>query len=204
MRGQPVIDSKRERTRRAVVQAAMKRFADQGVAATTIDEIVADVGITKRSFYRYFATKEEVLFADYQDRVGWFRTALAVRPRSEPLSLSVRYAMESFPPDDHRLVGELARLRSTELTDEQAAVYLQRVQGMFAREIEDHLRATTFTAPDTALQAATIAAILSAAVFAAMTHWSRDPHADPDSFGPLVETALGIADAGIDRSLRDR
>src|SRR4051812_39788192 len=50
----------RERLR----QAAIELFAEQGFAATTVPEITARAGLTTRTFFRHFADKREVLFAD--------------------------------------------------------------------------------------------------------------------------------------------
>jgi AcrR family transcriptional regulator len=57
---------RRERTRTALRDAALTRFIRDGFDATSIADIAADVGVTTRTFYRYFATKDEVLFADYE------------------------------------------------------------------------------------------------------------------------------------------
>src|SRR5690625_4434491 len=141
-RGGQAPEPKRERTRRALIDAALKRFADQGVAATTAAEIASDAGVTERTFYRYFANKEEILFVDYEEHVEWFRTALQVRPKDEPITLSVCYAVEAFPGDP-QLVSEAAWLRSTELTEDQAAMHLQRVHARLGEEIERHLKTTT-------------------------------------------------------------
>ncbi len=42
--------------------AALELFVEQGYEATTVDDIVASVGVTQRTFFRHFADKEEVLF----------------------------------------------------------------------------------------------------------------------------------------------
>ena len=45
-------------------QAALELFAEQGFAATTVPAITARAGLTTRTFFRHFADKREVLFAD--------------------------------------------------------------------------------------------------------------------------------------------
>jgi len=64
----PVSRSLRERTRRAVqieiTTQALALFTDQGFAPTTVEQIAAAAGISERSFYRYFATKEDVVIGD--------------------------------------------------------------------------------------------------------------------------------------------
>lgn len=189
-------EPKRERTRRALIDAALKRFADQGVAATTAAEIASEAGVTERTFYRYFSNKEEILFVDYEERVDWFRSALQLRPRDEPITESVRYAVEAFPGDP-RLVSEAGWLRSTELTEEAAAMHLQRVHARLGSEIEQHLVATTFSDPADALKAAVVANMLVAAVSSAMTQWSRSFPGQPNQIRVILQEALTIADQGI-------
>lgn len=202
VRGGPTAEPKRERTRRALIDAALKRFTDHGVAATTVAEIAADAGVTERTFYRYFGNKEDVLFVDYEEHVDWFRAALQVRPRDEPITLSVRYAVEAFPGDP-RLVSEAAWLRSTELTEEQAATHLQRVHTRLGQEIEHHLRTTTCADPADALKAAVVANMVVAAVSAAMTHWSRSCPEQPDQLRPILQEALATADRGITATMQE-
>jgi len=193
VRGAPRVD-RRELTRRALVEAAMKRFADAGVTGTSVADIAGDVGVTERTFYRHFANKEEVLFVDYDDRIDWFRRALEVRPRSEPITQSVRYAVEAFPMD-HRLVTEAARLRTCELTEHQMATHMQRVQAALGTEIEQHLRSRSKDAND--LDVSVSAGMVAAAVFAALTAWGRRGDGDLGELGPMVQRALAAAEAGV-------
>jgi AcrR family transcriptional regulator len=188
---------RRELTRRALIDAAIKRFTAVGVAATTVADITTDAGVTERTFYRYFASKEEVLFAEYEDRIDWFRRALEVRPRGEPITKSVLYAVDAFP-DDPRLVTEAAQLR-TQLSEEQIAMHMQRVQALLAHEVERHLLATTCGDDD--LRAAVVPGIIAASVFSAMTAWSRRDGTDLARLHAMVEEALEIAETGVAKAL---
>ena len=88
-----------ERTRQALVHAAMKRFVADGVHQTSVADIAADVGVTERTFYRHFPSKHAVIFADYDIGFEWFARALARRPHGEPITASVRKAVDAFPFD---------------------------------------------------------------------------------------------------------
>lgn len=52
--------------RLSVVEAAIGLFAESGYEATTVDEIAAAAGISRRTFFRQFHSKEDVVFADHR------------------------------------------------------------------------------------------------------------------------------------------
>lgn len=56
-------ERKKRRTRNALLRAALVLFLSQGYERTTVDEITDAVHVSQRTFFRYFANKEEVVFA---------------------------------------------------------------------------------------------------------------------------------------------
>ena len=92
-------------------------------------------GVTERTFFRYFPSKEAVLFQDYESRLEWFRAALAVRPADESVVDSVMVAVGSFP-DDREILHQIAAMRQGVLSPETIESHLRLVQGAFARELE--------------------------------------------------------------------
>ena len=95
----PAQTARSERTRDALRQAALVRFLAQGVEATSAEQIADDAGVSLRTFYRHFASKQDLLFADYDAGLHWFRTALAGRPADESIIESVQSAIFAFPHD---------------------------------------------------------------------------------------------------------
>ncbi|MFE1416300.1 TetR/AcrR family transcriptional regulator [Streptomyces sp. NPDC058746] len=76
-------ERKKRRTRDALLRAALLLFLAQGYERTTVDEITDTVDVSQRTFFRYFANKEEVAFA-VQDLVeSHFVAALRSRPAAE-------------------------------------------------------------------------------------------------------------------------
>jgi AcrR family transcriptional regulator len=79
--------SLRERTRRAVqdelVDAAQTLFLAKGYDSTTVDDIAASVGLSRRSFFRYFGSKEELVLGKVELSGGDLAAALQSRPVDE-------------------------------------------------------------------------------------------------------------------------
>jgi AcrR family transcriptional regulator len=89
-------ERKKERTRRALVDAAADLFARKGYDETTIAEIAAAADVSTRTFFGYFASKEEILFADTEARIALAldliqRRRPADRPADVLLGLVTRF-----------------------------------------------------------------------------------------------------------------
>jgi AcrR family transcriptional regulator len=84
-------ERKKQRTRRALVEAAARLFEQQGYEATTIAQLAAAVEISPRTFFSYFPSKEDVLFADTDERIQIALDVIADRqPADRPLDLLLR------------------------------------------------------------------------------------------------------------------
>ncbi|MBL7258335.1 TetR family transcriptional regulator [Paractinoplanes lichenicola] len=93
----PVVPSLAQRKRQLVSdelrEIALQLLARQGYDNTTVDEIAAAAGMSRRTFHRYYASKEDVviqLLADVGDQV---QTELAARPSAEPPAEALRRAV---------------------------------------------------------------------------------------------------------------
>jgi AcrR family transcriptional regulator len=78
-------ERKRQQTRERLTRAAMALFLDRGFEATTLDDIVAAADISRRSFFHYFASKEDVVFAWHEENTAALVAAVAARPAGESL-----------------------------------------------------------------------------------------------------------------------
>ncbi|MFI6443694.1 TetR family transcriptional regulator [Kitasatospora sp. NPDC050543] len=86
-------ERKKQRTRDALVDAAHQLFLSQGFARTTVDEISAAVDVSQRTFFRYFANKDEVALAVMADAEDFFIECLRRRPAEENPLQALRAAI---------------------------------------------------------------------------------------------------------------
>ncbi|MFF7315032.1 TetR family transcriptional regulator [Streptomyces sp. NPDC008137] len=86
-------ERKKQRTRDALLRAALELFATRGYDETTVDDIAAAVDVSQRTFFRYFAGKEETAFFVPRLAEGLVVQALRVRPPGEPPLEALRRAV---------------------------------------------------------------------------------------------------------------
>jgi AcrR family transcriptional regulator len=88
-------ERKKERTRQALIDAAYELFERNGFDATTVEEIAAAVEVSPRTFFRYFASKEDVALTLQDDLKSAIVAELAVRPADEPVMTAIRGAFQA-------------------------------------------------------------------------------------------------------------
>lgn len=178
---------KRARTRAALIAAALELFERQGYEATTIDEIAAAADVSPRTFFRYFATKEEVALGE--DLGHELVALIAARPPEEPMLESVRRVISDglslISADDREAL--LARLRIVYRTPSLRArrwefqLEMGRISGALLAERRG-LR------PDDLGSRVTAAAAFTA-IEVAMDHWQQHDG---------QEDLVAVLDAAID------
>ncbi|MFD0852406.1 TetR family transcriptional regulator, partial [Actinomadura adrarensis] len=85
-------ERKKRRTREALVDAAFRLFAEKGFDATTVEEIADEVDVSSRTFFRYFASKEDVALTFQEEQYRMMLAWLAGRPAEEPIMTALRRA----------------------------------------------------------------------------------------------------------------
>jgi AcrR family transcriptional regulator len=190
-----VRDRKRARTREALVAAAAELFERHGYDGTTVADIAAAADIGTRTFFSYFASKEELLFPESDARIRAAIQAIDERgPDEEPATVLLR-ALERAGDDSDDLVSSLAALR-LRLIMEVPAVRGRalQMQAQAQREIARHLAAAYPDRLDPVGAAALVGAFVGAvqgALQALFEHEGRTD--DPEKLQATVRKATAIA-----------
>ena len=164
-------ERKKEATRRALLAAAERRFRAQGYEATTIDEVCQDVGISRRTFFRYFEDKESLAFPHRRERLQRFVALLANTPS------------DASPVSGLRRISEVFAKEYTQ--NREALVARQRLidtaPALLARENEidrdwesgmaSAFRAHVGEGPDAELRSRVMAGAAIGVIRATMRHW---------------------------------
>lgn len=166
----------RERTRRAILcelsEAALRLSSSQGFEQTTVEQIAAAVGVSGRTFHRYFDSKEDAVLGDLDALGAEIQQRLAARPRSEPLRAALRQAVEpvitGFAADPQQ---SLQRIRLTQAVPALRARHLEK-HASIAAAISEELARRWRLDPDRDLGPRLTASVALAALDAAVQHWA--------------------------------
>ncbi|MFC0109707.1 TetR family transcriptional regulator [Kibdelosporangium aridum] len=119
------VPDRRRRVREALTAAAIDLFLTKGYEETTVDEIAAAAGVGRRTFFRYFPSKEDVIFPDHEARLLRVAEVFATAPHDEPpLSVACRAVhgvLEAYLDEGviavqrYRLTRDFPQLRSREI-----------------------------------------------------------------------------------------
>jgi AcrR family transcriptional regulator len=182
-----------ERTRAALRRAATDLFTAHGVEATSAEQIAAAAGVTLRTFYRHFPSKHDLLFADYDTGLQWFRKALAGRPAGESVIESVRAAIFAFPYDVQAL-SQVAAFRAEQLDPERIVGHLRQVESDLADAVAEHLERRTDGSRR--LDIVVTSRVIAAAVFGAMEVWMQREARSMADLADVTQAALDALEAG--------
>src|SRR5882724_5233943 len=187
-----------DRTRAAIVDAALALFQEQGFTETTVDAIAERADVGRRTFFRYFPAKESVLFHDIDAQIQATIDSLAARPENEPpfeaLIQVLRDSASLFSADlDKRMLLAKVAHECDNLLVHHRAVIMRRLEDTITAEVA---RRSGVPADDLAAGAA-VAAIL-AAYGSAVRRWILQGANEP--LQPLVETALAAAQEALSTS----
>ncbi|MEU5373861.1 TetR family transcriptional regulator [Streptomyces sp. NPDC005951] len=182
--------------REVLAQAAFQLFLERGFERTTVDDIVARAGVGRRSFFRYFPSKEDAVFPDHERCLAEMTEFLtAADDDGDPVGavsdaarivLRMYAANPEFSVQRYRLTREVPGLRTYELS----------VVRRYEQTLAGHLRSRFGEDGDGALRAEVIAASVVAAHNNGLRLWLRsggegDPEVAVDQALALVREVWG-------------
>jgi AcrR family transcriptional regulator len=167
-----------------LMSAAIELFAEQGYEATTVAEIAERAGLTKRTFFRYFSDKREVLFSGSQElQQLWLEGVAAAPVDATPLAVVVA----GLDPVAERFIErhDFARIRTGIIEanpelQERELIKLQNLAGAIKAALVER---------GVSANAAILAAQAGVTVFhVAFARWVEQD--DPTAFRRLIDESL--------------
>jgi AcrR family transcriptional regulator len=167
-----------------LMKAAIELFDEQGYEATTVAEIAERAGLTKRTFFRHFSDKREVLFSGSEELQGLWLQGMAAAPADET---ALGIVVAGLDPVAEMFAGrhEFARLRAQIVEanpelQERELIKLQRLAGAIK---------STLVQRGISSNEAILAAQAGVTVFhVAFGQWVAQD--DPTAFGALIQDSL--------------
>lgn len=194
----PLTEERRAAIRLDIAHAAVRLFVAQGVAATTGEQIGQAVGVSARTVWRYFPSKESCVQPLLTTGIDAIADTLRRWPPGRPLTEALEQlrTAHAAQPEQGPDIGALIRLTRTE--PGLRAVWLQthdEAEPAFARALAERAGL-----PADDLRPTVQAALLNAALRAAVEHhaWhTADPATARADLETALRTALAVAAAGL-------
>ncbi len=120
-------DRKKRETREALETAAWHLFDTQGYDATTVADITDEVDVAPRTFFRYFDSKEAVLFGDWRADLDEMAKRILDRPAAEGLQQAVAETLHSYSDEIERDRDIIRRRGMMAATSDHVGNYQRRV-----------------------------------------------------------------------------
>ena len=196
----------RERTRRLaqteLTSVAQDLFLEHGYDQTTVDQIAAAAGMSKRTFFRYFPSKDDLVIGKYDLFGDRMADALDARPADEPVWESLRRVFDitlDYVQDDRQRARNDAMDQIVQSTPQLTARYLEKLQRVQALLIGRVAARLALSASSTDPRPAAIVAAAFACMQAARASWLSSDQSKPfdtfldDAMSPFTIGMLGIS-----------
>jgi mycofactocin system transcriptional regulator len=193
--GEEVTRGRRPSTSRVdVARAALELFHRQGYDQTTVDEIAAAVGVSRRTFFRYFETKPDVVWGEFDAELVRLADALAAAPPDEPMMDVLRRVVVSTNRFGAAELGDL-RIRMGLTSTVPTLVAHSAVRYTEWCDVIAEFAAGRLGGEPGDLGAQTVARASLGAAMAAFTCWARY---DTDDLAAALDQAFRALATGFD------
>jgi AcrR family transcriptional regulator len=161
---------KKDATQQAIADAAWDLFAERGYHETSINDIAERANVAPRTFFRYFPTKEAVVYPEFEEMLLQVRDAFFSRPHDEPVMASLIGALETL---NHSMSQESSR-------NQQRLHLMKGVQGgdigeHFRKRITEEVEALVLerdgATPEAQLRARLASGVIALIMDTSREHW---------------------------------
>jgi len=179
-------ERKKRATRTALADAALRLCVERGFDGVTVEQVAADAGVSLRTFFNYFSSKEEAVVAGDVATAAAFVQAFARRPAAEPVLDALRLALVEITADhlDRDRAAQLRALRRTpSLLPHQIAAYAAQ-----ERELAAAVARRVAVEPDTDVYPLMFAAAVMGTIRVILELWldADDEH----DLGDLIDVMV--------------
>ena len=179
----------------AIETAAFTLFTSRGFDQTTTDDIADAAGIGRRTLFRYFPSKYDIPWGQFDDSLDYFRDTLVAMPDDLPVWQAVQRSVVLFNSfDDGAIAQHRERMRLILHTPSLQA-HSVLMYGRWRQVIADYVALRTGTAPGDLLPR-TVGHVSLALAISAYEQWL-------DSFDVRLEECIDSAMASLQTYLRD-
>jgi AcrR family transcriptional regulator len=181
---------KKQLTRDALLEAAMELFAAKGYDRTAVHEITDAVDVSERTFFRYFASKEDLVLSFVRDGATAFAEALEARPAQEEPLTAARHAFQislrELPGGTGEVPSYLSVMGLIDSTPALLAAYLRYVHD-HDDEIIRVLAQREGVDPATDRRPRVLAAVIGSLAFLANRDWQAGQNHSADAMSAAFD-----------------
>jgi AcrR family transcriptional regulator len=194
----PLRERNKARARAEIADAALQLFFDRGFEGVTVDEIVSAAGVSRRTFFRYFDTKEDALLADYPELNAQLTEALDASELDDAMG-AIRTGLHGMA-DWYIERSDAVLARSKVIRDTSMNVAARNLEFLtqWERGVANAV-ANQVGADPGALLPRTAAAMVVGAFRAALTQWVRSRCRE--DLHTLIDQALDLIEQGLQPAL---
>ncbi|MEZ5383524.1 MAG: TetR family transcriptional regulator [Microthrixaceae bacterium] len=169
-------EQKRRATHRAITDAAWGLFSRNGFDATTVDQIAAEAQVSQRTFFRYFDSKEAVLFGDWRQEYAEIERLVRGRPAGEEPMVALLGALLSLADYYEAQRDMMMRRAHLVATSPNVGRYQQvTIEPAFQTMLAEALAERLGVDVETDLRPGLYAAVGRAVIATAVARWMAQP-----------------------------
>jgi AcrR family transcriptional regulator len=192
-------ERKKQRTREAIVDAALRLFEERGFDQTTIADIAEAADIAPRTFFGYFPSKEDVVFADFQMTFDGLSARLGDRSEDETAIDAIRAWIGELI-EEMDLTDDRERCRKRLIGESEAlAAHNRALMGRVEELLAEHIARDLGDGPDDVRPRMIASAVIGAlgALDVKGTDGSEPPASQEEALA-MVDEALTFLRGGME------